>query len=326
MAQFIYDSENLPEPLVRALKRAVFDYSIARRKFLDQFTGQYDEEFSATDLSQSIKQLWLKRKFRKDIVVDLVRDNYHALLGSVIHHILEHHAPPRCIVEERLHTFLTINGVRVLLHAQPDLYDPDKLILDDWKFTSATAILYEKEEYRLQLNIGKYPSEGMGREVKRIRNIYLFRYLDQRLMQQNPDYPRENVYIKEHTPWTRQETESRIKAEISRLLKHRKTKWKELPDCTDDERWIRNTTYAIIKRVKGTKKAPIGHWGKNAYAVADTEKELIQLLKNNPVEEETKIVKRAGMPRKCMDYCPVSGWCHQYQSELKENEKHILTD
>ncbi len=315
MAQYIV-MEGLPAPIERALRRAVFEYSIARRKFLDQFAGQYDEEFSVTDLSQAPKQLWLKRKFRKDIIIDLVRDNYFSLLGSVVHHILEHHAPPHCIVEERQHVIITIGGIRVLFHGQPDLYDPTIRHLDDYKFTSATAILYEKPEYEFQLNANKWLFESRGLRVDTIRNVYLFRYLDPRLQQANPEYPKDNIYLKDFKPWTRAKTEETIKGLIANLLKYRNTDWSKLPDCTDEERWIRDSSYAILKRKVGTKKEPIQDWGKNAWAKCDTKEEAVQLLSTNPPNEETKIVERKGSPRKCMDYCPVVRWCGQRQKEL----------
>jgi hypothetical protein len=100
MPHFIID-EDLPESLERALKASVFEYSADRKEFLARFEGQYDEEFSVTDLPQAPKQLWLRRKFRDDIVIDLVKDNYFALLGTIVHAILEKYAPPDSIVEGR---------------------------------------------------------------------------------------------------------------------------------------------------------------------------------------------------------------------------------
>lgn len=306
----------LPKPIERALRGAVFEYSVARKKFLERFAGKFDHEFSVTDLMQAPKQLWLRRQFREDIVIDLVRDNYFSLLGSVVHHILEKYAPPSCIVEERQHTLMEVDGYKILLHGQPDLYDPDGEQLDDYKFVSAFAVLYEKAEYEFQLNVGKYLFETRGIPVKGLRNIYLFRHLDKIAQMRNPDYPRENIFIKVHQPWTRSVTESKIRSLISNLVKYSKFPWKQLPDCTDAERWIRESSWAVMKRKKGTKKQPIQDWGKLAFARFDTEKEARDFIGNSNEVEEMKIEKRIGEPKKCMEYCPVVPWCQQRQAEL----------
>lgn len=315
----------LPKPIERALRNAVFEYSKARRQFLERFAGQYDYEFSVTDLMQAPKQLWLRRKFRDDIVIDLVRDNYFSLLGAVVHHILEKYAPPQCIVEERQHTFMNVDGKRILLHGQPDLYDPDTEGMDDYKFVSAYAVLYEKAEYEFQLNVGKYLFETRGIPVKGLRNIYLFRHLDPIAQLRNPDYPKDNIYIKVHQPWSRSVTEEKIKQLVSGLIQYAHTTWSQLPDCTDDQRWIRESTFAVIKRKKGTKANPIGDWSSRAFAKFDTEQEALSFMKESSEKEEMKLEKRIGDPKKCLKYCPVVQWCEQRQKELRMNPQ-VLVD
>jgi hypothetical protein len=302
----------------------VFEYSVARKKFLARFEGQYDEEFSVTDLMQAPKQLWLKRKFRDDIVIDLVRDNYHALLGSVVHSILEKYAPPEAIVEERQHTILNIDGVRVLIHGQPDYYDPSTGDLIDYKFTSGFAVLYDKKEYEFQLNVNAWLFRNRGLKPESLRNIYLFRSLDKQAQARNPEYPKQNIMPKGFTPWTHQETEKKIRFYAKRLLAHKDTPWKKLPDCTNEERWIRDTKFAVMKRKVGTKAKPIQDWGKNAHASFDTKKEAIKYVADTEFKEEVKIVERSGPARKCEDFCPVVAWCGQRQAELKAKQKRIL--
>lgn len=316
--------KGLPAPIERALKSAVFEYSTARRKFLKQFEGQYDEEFSVTDLMQAPKQLWLKRKFREDIVIDLVRDNYHSLLGSVMHSILEKYAPPHWIIEERQHTIINVDGVRVLIHGQPDCFDPETGELIDYKFTSGWAVLFDKQEYEFQLNANAWLFQNRGFKVKDIRNIYLFRSLDKQAQRRNPEYPTENIRIKPFTLQKHSVTEKQIHGLVRGLLKHKKTPWKKLPDCTDDERWIRESSFAVLRRKKGTKKQPVQDWAKNAVASFDTQAEAIKYIAESDVEEEMKVVKRSGNPRKCEEFCPVVAWCGQRQAELKAKQKKIL--
>lgn len=315
MPHFIYDPD-LPTPLINALKESVFEYSKARKKFLSRFEGQYDVEFSVTDLTTPPKLLWLKRRHRKEIVINLVEDNYLALLGTSIHSILEKYAPKECIVEDRQHSIFNIEGVRVLFHGQPDVYDPHICLLDDYKHTSPKAVMYDKWEYEFQLNANKYLFEGRGMKVSRIRNIYLLRDLDRREQERNPHYPTSYIIKKEFEPWNRSVTEAKIKELIAQRINARELKRKELPDCTEEERWMRGAKYTIEKRVKA-KSGEVGEWRKTAFKVFDTEEECKTFLRFNPQDEETKIEYRPGTALRCEKYCPVVQWCHQRQSELK---------
>jgi hypothetical protein len=322
--------EGLPSPLEAALKGAQYEYSKDRKEFLAGLAGQYDIEFSVTDLTRPTKQLWLGRKFNDDLVIDLVKDNFYSLLGSVTHWILQRYAPSYCIVENREYVIFTINGLRVLVHAQSDLYDPKTYTLDDYKVTSGWSFLYEKWEYEVQLNINKYIRETRypDQRIDKIRNIYLFRHLDKGAQERNPEYPRDNIAIKNFKPWARSVTEAKIKELVLAKLSHAKTKWQSLPDCTDDERWIRDTKWSVYKRKKQAKKGEIPDFSSRAAAHFDNEAEATTYA--DFCGEETKIKKKVGEPKRCIEFCAVAPFCKQFQDELKakqqEHESDILDD
>jgi hypothetical protein len=317
--------KGLPSPIERALRSSVFEYSKDRSQFLKKFEGQYDEEFSVTDLNKSPKQLWLARYFREDIQIDLVRDNYFSLLGSIVHFILEHYAPHDLVVEERQHVILKINGVRVLFHGKPDLYDPAAQHIDDYKFTSAYAILYDKKDYEFQLNANAYLFRSRGLKVRSIRNVYMFRHLDPIALLRNPDYPKENIHLKSYKPWENSVIEKEVKDRIAKHLDYKDTSWKKLPDCTDDERWIRGSSFAILKRKKGTKKQPIQDWGQNAHARFDSREEADKFMHKYKGVEEIKLEYRPAEPKRCISFCPVAGWCKQRQDELQAKAPKVLS-
>jgi hypothetical protein len=304
----------------------VYEYSTERRKFLSKFEGTYDFEFSTTDLARPDKPYWLTREFKDDIVIDLVKDNYYSLLGSVVHSILQRYAPADCVVEERIWVYLTIDGKRILLHGTPDLIDRTTKTLDDYKFTSGYAVLYDAPEYEQQLNINRFLAISNGHEVDRIRNIYMFRFLDPVAMQRNPDYPRSNIKPKEFTPWPLSVTERRIEELIRKKIRYTDTRWQDLPDCTDAERWIRDTKHAVYKRKNGTKKQPIQDWSSRAIGLFDTKEEAVNFINSSDIEQEMKIVIRKGEAKRCAEFCSVAQFCKQYQNELKETEGSILVD
>jgi hypothetical protein len=329
MAQFKV-MPGLPAPLEAALKGAQYEYSKDRKEFLDGLKGQYDVEFSVTDLTRPVKQVWLGRKFSDDLVIDLVKDNFYSLLGSVTHWILQRYAPPHCVVESREYVILNIQGLRVLIHGQNDLYDPYTFTLDDYKVTSGWSWLYEKSEYEFQLNANKYirDTRHPGQSIKNIRNIYLFRHLDKAAQERNPEYPTSNIQIKVFKPWERSVTEAKIRELAIKKLAHMKTKWQSLPDCTDEERWIRDSRWSVYFRKKQAKKGEIPDFSSKTSHHFDSAEGAAEFIAS--ATEETKLVKRTGEPKRCMEFCAVAPFCKQFQDELKskqqENEQSILDD
>ena len=123
-------------------------------------------------------------------------------------------------------------------------------------------------------------------------------------------------------------TGARLAFETVAIFVHRKTHWKKLPLCTDEERWLRDTAYAVIKRNKPQKHQRIGDWPKNnnAFSKFETEEDAELFIQNTSEKEEMKIEKRIGTPKKCNQYCPVVTFCSQRQAELQAKEKKVLVD
>jgi hypothetical protein len=96
---------------------------------------------------------------------------------------------------------------------------------------------------------------------------------------------------------------------------HRQSKvqddWnEELTACTEEERWIRETKFAVKKEGR-----------KTAIRLLDTEEEAKELLATLPPTAKGFIEIRKGEAIRCTgNYCGVSKWCSQYQSTLKESE------
>ena len=78
----------------------------------------------------------------------------------------------------------------------------------------------------------------------------------------------------------------------------------ELPNCSDSERWVKPTTYAVRK--KSRVRAIKIH---DSYESA--EEHAIELGKEHFVEE------RKGSATRCeQNWCRVAQWCDQYQGEI----------
>jgi hypothetical protein len=76
----------------------------------------------------------------------------------------------------------------------------------------------------------------------------------------------------------------------------------ELQACTDEERWMSETTYATKREGR-----------KTAIRVFKTLEEATELAE----KEKGYVETRKGEPKRCTgDFCGVSKWCKQYQGEL----------
>lgn len=320
----IIEPKGLPAPIIAALKASIGEYAELRKNFLSKF--HYDEEFSVTDLTRPVRQFWLYRRHRENFVIDLVKDNWKAFQGTIVHFILENYADPDDMVEERQYVFLSSKeGKKILFHGCPDHYSPKTKHLTDYKYTSARGMLYgPKEEYIFQLNANKYLLDSRGYAVDSISNTLLFRDWSKKDQREYAEkYPDVEIVDVPYKPWDRQLTENKILERIELLLKHKDTEDDKLPGCTADERWNRTARYMVHKKLKRSRSSPCSssssaqetEWGKRAWKSADTEEEAYAIAAT--ATEETRIEFNQGTNVRCEDWCHANRFCGQYHRMCK---------
>jgi hypothetical protein len=81
----------------------------------------------------------------------------------------------------------------------------------------------------------------------------------------------------------------------------------ELPNCSDAERWLKQSKFAVMKPGR-----------KSAVRVFDTKAEADAFSTDNA---GTEVVERPGAATRCAEnFCSVSQWCTQWQAEKGEAE------
>ena len=104
--------------------------------------------------------------------------------------------------------------------------------------------------------------------------------------------------------WDAVKAESYVR---ERLEMHRNSKLsadfgEALPECSPEERWMSETTYAVKREGR-----------KTAIRVFKTMDEATELAG----KEKGYVETRLGEPKRCTgNYCGVAQWCDQYQAEL----------
>lgn len=240
-------------------------------------------------------------KLHDDQITEDAADRMWALLGTLLHDVLERHARglQDTIAEQRLELEIddwTITGQ----------YDLSELILEgetltDWKLTSIYALKESdaKPEWEAQLNCYAALLKHHGRNVTKAQIVAIGRDWSKMRAKREPDYPQKGVAIKPVTLWEPNKVYAYMK---HRLMLHKNAQAGIWPDCTPEERWERPAKWAIMK--KGNKKAT---------KLCDSEQNaqgwLDQILGG---KNSYSIDYRPGESIRCQSYCPVSQFCPQW--------------
>lgn len=279
----ITNKHNVPEPLV----------TLATREYYTKGEAQY----SVTELMSPPKIRRLRDKHNEDVQQD-VSDMLWSLLGSALHVVMERSVTPGFINEERL--FIEMDGVKISGQIDLQQVTPAGIILTDYKFTSAWAVMQDKAEWEQQLNVYRYLVEKTkGTKVVGLKICAFVRDFSRHDHREN--YPDSPVHMVDIPMWTMEKTEAYIKG---RLDAHRDAKVEmdlggSLPDCTPDERWMSETVYAVRREGR-----------KTAIRVFKTIEEANELAE----KEKGYVETRLGEPKRCTgNYCGVAEWCQQHK-------------
>ena len=106
--------------------------------------------------------------------------------------------------------------------------------------------------------------------------------------------------------WSPEEAEEFVKQRVSI---HQKARDGDLPECTDEERWLRGEKYAVRKEGR-----------KTAVRVFDQEEEAETFISALKDKDKHSIEHRKGINMRCESFCDVAEFCFQYQSIKVQND------
>lgn len=285
----ITNKQNLPAPVVALLTR----------NFYTKGASQY----SVTELMSPPKIRRLREQFDDQIEVD-VTSMLESQFGTFMHGKLEAKEIEGCINEERL--FTDVNGMTI--SGQIDLQEEltSGIGVVDYKFVKAWSVMMNKTEWETQLNVYKWLVETV--KHKKVVRLQVCAFIkDYSKFETKDGYPEAKIVMIDIPMWDSVKAESYVR---SRLEMHQNAKMahdfgEELQPCTDEERWAKETTYAVKRDGR-----------KTAIRVFKTIEEATELAE----KEKGYVETRAGEYTRCTgNYCQVAEWCEQYQGELNES-------
>ena len=270
--------------------------------FVDLVSGDTyskgESDITTTGLAQPPKIAELTRRHSNEITMD-ASEKVWTMMGTANHYVLEQIAlrnPERYVTEQRF--YLDIDGVK--LGGQIDLFDRETETLWDYKVSSVyKAMSDDKLEWTKQANVNKLLCEHNGFHPKKLAILLVMKDWKRKEAEFKADYPKCAIQEIPIPIWREEETLAYIK---SRINLHNAAKLIEVEDaipvCTEEERWAKPTTWAVLKE-KGAKRAVNG-------GVYELESEAIAHAKRI----SGAIEKRDGSNPRCENYCQVRQWCN----------------
>ena len=236
------------------------------------------------------------------------------MFGSAVHNILEHGKDDHHIVEQRL--FTTFEGWSISGAIDLQKIIDGKILIADYKVTSAWAVQQEKQEWIDQLNlyawlvertqaieVGARTSDGI---VSGLQIIGIVRDWSRREAALKDTYPQSPIVTLDIPLWSYEDREEFVRR---RLTLHNEANFAsisgKMPQCTSEEMWEKKTTYAVMKE-----------GGKRAKKVFEIKEEALAFLVNQ--KDVHYVETREGGRTRCDSFCQAAPFCQQYQTYLKE--------
>lgn len=248
---------------------------------------------SATTLKSGVREILLTKRHWEELTDD-VSNRIWQLFGTAVHALLEKESA-NTFVEEKFEKQVGKYKVTGRL----DCYDMKNGIIVDYK--TATVWKYKFADYsdwRFQGLVYAWLLKQQGLEVKECQFIMFFKDFSKTKAKLEADYPKRpvEVYRFKVTDKDLEEIEQKIISKVKELEENELVADDDLPICSDEERWAKPTTYAVMKKGR-----------KTAIRVFEKEEDADLMLKD--CDDNFFKQKRNGESSKCMGYCPCASYC-----------------
>ena len=269
------------------------------QEFVDAVTFQKpcQEIIRVTSLIDSPRIRQLRIRHWESLSED-VSERVWALLGQAVHLLLAQKERPDSFVEERLK--MKIGGKTV--SGQSDLLRGTHL--DDWKVTSAWTVVFNpagREEWKHQVNVYRKLWNINAFDVKTMRIITILRDWTRNKALSDHNYPQLPIQTFDIPIMDNMDEYIEKRVELHKQAESLGDD--DLPVCTDEERWISKSNWAVMKEGR-----------KSAVRSKDTEAEAQAYFESMSDKDKgkCKVVERKGGFKRCMlknGFCPVRAAC-----------------
>lgn len=297
----ITNKYNLPEPYYRSC-------------LMDKYPRHGWDTFSVTELNKGIKEIILTRRHWAELEQDC-SDMIWMIFGNAVHSIMEGHDGDNELAEQRVSMELNCgrHGLRKVSGGF-DLYNSETQIITDYKSTGVFSYKMKVKEghtsdWAKQLRLYWLLLAKAGFPVKDIRNTVFLKDWSKTQARRDREYPQKPIlnidynYKGHFNSEVASYMEAALVEKITTILDYKDAPENEIPDCTPEQRWLRDEKWAIHK--EGRKSAVKLHDSKFM-----AESHLENLPKGHYIEH------RPGVNVKCEDYCTAAPHCSFYKEMM----------
>ena len=270
--------------------------SLATREYYSKGASQY----SVTELLAPPRIKRLRERYNTEIEQD-VSDMLWQMLGSALHVVFERSQTPGFLTEERL--FIEIDGATISGQIDLQQETPEGVVIIDYKFTSAWAVMQDKAEWEQQLNVYAWLlQKAKGKPVTGLKICAMIRDFSRH--DKREGYPESPIHMIDIPLWDAEYAENYIK---ERLHQHQLSKMQaelgeDLPRCSNEERWMSETVFAVRREGR-----------KTAIRLFKSIEEANELA----IKEKGYVETRLGEPKRCTgNFCGVAAYCDQHSEWL----------
>jgi hypothetical protein len=245
--------------------------------------------------SPLIKRLLVKHW--DELTVDVDEMVYSSLFGTAWHKFLSSFEVDAMI--EKRWTIKAPAFEHSVITGQTDIFKIQGSAIEDNKTQSAWAFVFGTPSWERQLNIYAELVEENGYEVNELWiNSFLRDWSKYEAMKgKNRNYPTHKFHRVRVPLWDKEKRRDFMHERLSLHIND------EDYVCSDEERWRRKTTWAVMK--KGVK---------TARRVLDSEVEAERWIAEKKPQGDISIEKRLGGCVRCQEYCSVRSVCKHKDS------------
>lgn len=216
------------------------------------------------------------------------------LLGSAVHSVLEIHAPAESLSEEKM--VVNFQGIYQIVGI-PDLYHDHQI--NDYKITSVYSFLLgDKPEWTNQCNVYAFLFREQGFKVDGLNIHAILRDWQQSKAMRDSDYPKIPFHTVKLPLWSHWDSLKYVNDRVEAHAAAENMPIQDIAPCTDDERWARPTTWAVVKEGR-----------KSALRVLDSQEKAECWLQAQKDTKGLSVEIRPGEYMKCQNYCVVRDVC-----------------
>ncbi len=274
---------------------------------------------SVTGLINPVQVTILCERYDERIEVD-VGDRLDMFQGNAMHALLARVADPKLNAIEEQFTIWVLDKEISLTPDRLTMNDEDDtIILTDYKYTTVWKVKFKSyDDYERQVNMYGYACRLQDKKVTRlVMELFMkdwnLRDFEQEQISQEKkgyscDYPSTRAVSVPIRVWSDERCKTYLEARIKLYMEAETLPDNQLPECSPEDRWMKNEKWAVKKI--GGKKAKAG-------GVCDTEFEAKAFIAGIKKDRHLyEIEHREGQNTRCERYCSAKPFCHQYNTKL----------